>query len=394
MNFDVALGQLVAELESGARPKGGASADTGEVMSLGAEHLADDGSFSFKNPKRIPKEFYEKLPGGRVSPGDILIVKDGATTGKTSFVNDDFPFHEAAINEHVFRLSVKPHEADSKYIFRYLASPRGKHEILKDFRGATVGGIGRSFVETVFVPLPPLDEQRRIAAILDKADALRRKRKRAIELIDEALLSVFLERFGDPVVNPKSWRQAPISHVCKVVTGNTPPRENSENFGSFIEWIKSDNINPEEQYVSEAAERLSEAAKSKARIAPRGSILITCIAGSPNSIGNAALTDREVSFNQQINALISTDIDVLFLYHQIRAGKRLIQNASTGGMKGLVSKSRLEQVLVMCPPSDLQRKFSCIASKFTSQKAEQRNSLSKSEALFFSLQHRAFSGQL
>lgn len=200
------------------------------------------------------------------------------------------------------------------------------------------------------IPLPPLAEQRRIAAILDKADALRRKRKRAIELLDNLTQSIFLEMFGDPVTNPLHWPQKEIRSVCTVVTGNTPPRSDPLNFGDTIEWIKSDNIDPSLPYVTRATESLSPKGKSIARIAPPGAILVTCIAGSPNSIGNAALTDREVAFNQQINALIPKQIAPIFLRHQIAVGKRLIQEASTNGMKGLVSKSRLEAVLLIAPP--------------------------------------------
>ncbi|POC15472.1 type I restriction endonuclease subunit R, partial [Vibrio vulnificus] len=66
------------------------------------------------------------------------------------------------------------------------------------------------------IPLPPLEEQKRIAAILDKADAIRQKRKQAIALADEFLRSVFLEMFGDPVSNPKGWEEPILSDIADV----------------------------------------------------------------------------------------------------------------------------------------------------------------------------------
>jgi type I restriction enzyme S subunit len=261
-------------------------------------------------------------------------------------------------------------------------------------KSAAIPGLNREDAYRLIVQVPPLREQRRIAAILDKADALRRKRKRAIELLDSLTQSIFLEMFGDPASNPLRWPQKEICAVCSVVTGNTPPRGDSRNFGSEIEWIKSDNIDPSLPYVTRAREYLSAKGKDIARTAPAGATLVTCIAGSPNSIGNAALTDREVAFNQQINALIPKHIDPIFLRHHISTGKRLIQEASTKGMKGLVSKSRLESVLLICPPIEQQRDFATSAAHAANLSARERVHFEVAESLFSSLQHRAFSGQL
>lgn len=209
----VPLSAWVHELESGARPKGGIKDGVGEIPSLGAEHLADDGGFNFAKDKRVPYEFFRTMKKGRIQHEDILIVKDGATTGKISFVNRDFPYEEAAINEHVFRLKISRKKADPRFVFRYLQSPLGQQQIMSDFRGATVGGIGRTFLDKVFVPDVVISEQHRIAAILDKADAIRRKREGAIVLADKFLRSVFLEMFGDPTKAPSNFGTRPLGQL-------------------------------------------------------------------------------------------------------------------------------------------------------------------------------------
>jgi type I restriction enzyme S subunit len=198
----IPLSNWVDELESGARPTGGIKLGVGEVPSLGAEHLSDDGGFNFAKDKRIPLEFFNSMKKGRVRPDDILIVKDGATTGKVSFVGPDFPYSEAAINEHVFRVSVSRKKADPRFVFRYLQSPRGQQQIMRDFRGATVGGIGRTFVNNVFLPEVGLDEQRRIATILDKADAIRRKVAELKSLENDIVSSEFDARFRESGIEP------------------------------------------------------------------------------------------------------------------------------------------------------------------------------------------------
>jgi type I restriction enzyme S subunit len=296
----------------------------------------------------------------------------------------DFPFCMGADGVKVLQL-LHPSKADLKYVCHFLL-----------FADIPSAGYSRhyKFLKRLQIPLPPLYEQKRIAAILDKADQLRQQRRHAIALLDSLTQSIFLEMFGDPVSNPKGWPQSEIREICKVVTGNTPPREIAAYYdGADIEWIKSDNIVAGEIFLSRAVEFLSSRGKAIARVAPPDSTLITCIAGSPNSIGNVGLADREVAFNQQINAVIPMKLEPWFQFFHLKHAKKLVQAQSTGGMKGLVSKSRLESVLLMKPPMELQQSFARRA-RFHSSIADRLTTNKNIEALFSSLQHRAFSAQL
>ena len=164
--IDVKLSEFIT-LESGLRPRGGVRGILEGVPSLGGEHLNDFGGFHYENMKYIPDDFFQVLNYGRIFQDDILIVKDGATTGKTSFVDENFPYTHAAVNEHVFIVRVTPEIAIPNFIFYYLFSNKGQDLIRLDFRGATIGGISRNFPKKVEVPLPPLAEQRRIVAKLE-----------------------------------------------------------------------------------------------------------------------------------------------------------------------------------------------------------------------------------
>jgi type I restriction enzyme S subunit len=251
------------------------------------------------------------------------------------------------------------------------------------------------FLKRTFFPLPPLEEQRRIAAILDKADGVRRKRKEAIRLTEELLKSTFLEMFGDPVTNPKGWEIAKLGDFGKILTGNTPPRSVSENYGDEIEWIKSDNITTPEHFLTEAEEKLSAKGKKIARTVPNGSILVTCIAGSRSSIGRAALTDREVAFNQQINAVVpNSDVDPYFLYGQLFVAQHLVQAQSTDSMKGMVNKSKFSSIEFIKPPSQKQQKFGKWFLGFHRYYMNLIGGEEQSENLFNSLLQRAFRGEL
>ena len=262
--------------------------------------------------------------------------------------------------------------------------------------GSSQPQITRQGLSRVTVPIPngsgSLAEQRRIADILDKADALRRKRTAAVALTEELLRSAFLQMFGDPVTNPKGWPAQPLSEVAEITTGNTPSRAVPEYFGDAVEWIKSDNINTPSHYLTRAAEGLSEAGRAVGRLAPAGSSLVTCIAGSSNCIGNVALADREVAFNQQINALTpKVGVDHRFLYTLLLVGKPLVQAASTNSMKGMVSKGRLEQVEVPAPPASLQAEFGRVFDRIVALSRRHQGAAAESDRLFQSLLGRAFS---
>ena len=106
------------------------------------------------------------------------------------------------------------------------------------------------------------------------------------------------------------------------------------------------------------------------------------------------MTDREVAFNQQINAFVPVNGDAHFLYAQMLIGKRLIQEASTTGMKGMVSKGRFEQITLLVPPIPRQREFARRVTAVERLKTGHCASLAEMDALFASLQHRAFRGEL
>jgi len=241
------------------------------------------------------------------------------------------------------------------------------------------------------IRLPSLKDQQMIAGQLEQADRLRRTRRYALELTDAFLPAAFLELFGDPVGNPRGWERARVSELGDVETGNTPPRETADYYGSEIEWIKSDNISLAQMHPSNATEGLSEKGIEVGRIVETGSLLLTCIAGSETSIGNVVLTDRRVAFNQQINAVTPhRDVNPQFLYGLFLAAKPMIQRNTTLAMKRMITKGKLEKLLLIKPPLPLQQKFAALVHRAERLRAVQREALRQAQHLFASLLHRAF----
>jgi len=183
----IRLKDTLLALETGKRPRGGAFGVTRGVPSLSAEHMNNDGGFKFETLRYVPREFYSKMPRGHIQKNDILIVKDGATTGKVVFVDEDFPFEEAVINEHVFLCRPNPDIVEPRFLFLWLWGANGQKGIKKSYQGAAIGGINTRFVNNIFIPLPPLDTQLRISQVFKEKNAVLRQAVSATETQLEAV---------------------------------------------------------------------------------------------------------------------------------------------------------------------------------------------------------------
>ena len=386
----VALSAWLSDLESGARPKGGIKDGVGEIPSLGAEHLADDGGFNFSKDKRIPRDFFQSMTKGRIRRNDILIVKDGATTGKVSFVGDDFPYEDAAVNEHVFIVRVSNRLADPKFVFRYLQTPQGQSEIMSDFRGATVGGIGRTFVEKVTLPKVVVDEQRRIAAILDKADAIRRKREQALTLADDFLRSVFLEMFGDPT---KIGNHEPtLSEVATISRGRFSPRPRNDPryYNGDFPFIQTGEIANSISYLSEYRQTLNEAGTKVSKSFPAGTVFVAIVGAT---IGATTVSTRRFWCPDSVIGIVpkSQAVPAEFIEFLLRFWRPVFVATAPSTARANINLQTLNVVRIPKADTDAPARFAEIFKRTYAfkQKLEQMDS-----GLLPALSQRAFASDL
>lgn len=236
------------------------------------------------------------------------------------------------------------------------------------------------------IPLPPLSEQQSIVAELDKINELISLKKAQLSDLDNLAQSIFYDMFGDPIVNEKGWEVKMLKEIGRIITGNTPSKAVPEYYDdNFIEWIKTDNIEKNQLYATEAKEYLSEKGANCGRVVNKGSLLVACIAGSLDSIGKACVTDRRVAFNQQINAIVPYEImDILFLYHLITRMKGIIQERASTGMKHILTKSVMEEIVVPLPPLSIQQKFAKRIELIEQQKAQINSTIKDLETLLAS----------
>jgi len=228
------LKELLIALESGSRPKGGVQGVKEGIPSLGGEHLTFEGGFTFHSIKFVPEEFANRMSKGHIQKNDILIVKDGATTGKTAFVDDDFPYEKAVVNEHIFICRITKH-ISPKFIFRYLMSKEGRKSILVNFQGSAQGGINSSFASNTEVPLAPLSEQHRI---VDKLEKLLTRVNNCRDRLDT--IPSLLKRF----------RQSVLAAACSGrLTADW--REKNPGVESALELLKRIQVERKKKYEAE-----------------------------------------------------------------------------------------------------------------------------------------------
>lgn len=380
MSFPKMRLDKVCRITMGQAPSGDSYNFDGHGLAL----IAGAGDFGKETPE--PKK-YTTAAGKRSEEGEIILCIR-ATIGDLNWSDKKY-----CLGRGVAGLFGHKDKLDQKYLWHWL---KNIAPLLKSKgKGATFLQVTKEDICSLEIALPPLAEQHRIAAILDQADELRQKRQQAIEKLDQLLQATFIDMFGDPVSNPKGWDLYKLSDLGSISTGNTPSRDDADNFGNYLEWIKSDNLNNDEDYATTATEYLSEKGAKKGRVVPEGSILVTCIAGSFDCIGNLAMVERKVSFNQQINSITPNDTVILeFLYYLMKISKPIIQNASTNSMKGMISKSKFSEILLPIPSKEKQIQFVELFKKLYGLKVSHKLYLNNADSLFKSLQNQAFNGTL
>jgi len=379
----IVLSELIDVLESGSRPKGGVSGESGTIPSLGAEHLDGDGGISFDNPKYISSDFFCSMKRGVVKKDDVLIVKDGATTGKVSFIDERFVFKQAAINEHVFRLAVNSQKALPKYIYYYLSGDIGTAQVLSDFRGATVGGISQGFLDKVIVPLSEISDQRRTVKILDKANDIRQIRKQSLQLLDDFLRAMFFEMFVS-----KEWGVGKLGEEIDVKSGQVDPKE---SIYTGMICVGGDNIEANTGRLLGLKTAKEVGAKSGKYLFDEGDILYSKIRPYLNKV---VLTD--------FKGICSADIYPLkpkrkltreFLTFILRS-KDFLQYADKHSSRTSIPKINREALAeyeIILPPIDMQEQFSITFQQVERLKALLVKSASELDNQFNALMQKYFS---
>ncbi|MDK0932638.1 restriction endonuclease subunit S [Clostridium perfringens] len=339
----------------------------------------------------ISKEKHSTLLKGHLKKNDVLFTVRGIL-GHVGIVGEDF--ENANINAQIALLRADDKYINPKYLMYSLNTNDVKSQIERNQTGTTLKQLPISRLKELVIVMREKSKQDKIVKCLDKSYELIINRKEQIKELDLLVKSKFIEMFGDPVSNPMRWDKKRLADECNIITGNTPSRKVEEYYGNYIEWIKSDNITNSGLYLTTAREYLSEEGLKVGRSIDAGSILMTCIAGSIKCIGNVAMTNRKVAFNQQINGIEPLENNVYFMFQQFKLSQKYMQSTINMSLKGILSKGQLSELEFIFPPIEKQNEFARFFKQIDKLKFEMENSLKKLEDNFNSLMQKSFNGEL
>ena len=285
---------------------------------------------------------------------------------------------------------------DSRFLFHWVKTGVFVQRMVDVAIGANYPAVSDAKVKASKIPLPPLAEQKRIAGILDAADALRAKRREALAQLDTLLQSTFLDMFGDPVTNPMGWEKPPLEDLCEKVIDC--PHSTPRWSGSGVICLRTSNLGKGEWNWADTRFVIEEDYTERTR---RSEILPNdIILSREGTVGVLALVDEgmRLCMGQRLVQLRVNDsqLDPRFLLNLLLhdlAPERLSRLIAGSTSKHLNVKE-LRKLPVLLPPLDLQRRFAVIVASVEQQKAGQRAHLDELDTLFASLQSRAFRGEL
>jgi restriction endonuclease S subunit len=292
-------------------------------------------------------------------PGDVLFSKDG-TVGKVHVVTESRSF---AVLSSIAILRPEASLLDSRFLGWVMQSPRTLAEAGQRKTGSALRRIVLSDLASLKVPLPPLPEQRRIAALLDKADAIRRKRQQAIRLADDLLRSAFLDMFGDPVANRRAWPVVALGSIASVQGGlqvtaarRTLPLE--------VPYLRVANVY-RDRFVLDEIKILRVTGRELARaVLHTGDILVVEGHGNPQEIGRCAVWDGSIApcvhQNHLIRVRARADAEPVYVsaFLNSSGGRQQLAGVSrtTSGLN-TISTANVAAVRLPLPPIEFQRRY-------------------------------------
>ena len=379
--FPAKMLSAVCDISMGQAPKG----DSYNAMRSGYPLIAGAGDFGELTP--APKK-YTDAPTKLSRPGDLILCIR-ATIGDRNWSDKEY-----CLGRGVAGLRAKDADLSQAYLWHWLdhVAP----VLRTQGRGATFLQVSKGDIAALQIPLPPLDEQKRIAGILDAADALRAKRREALAQLDTLLQSTFLDMFGDPVTNPMGWEKPPLEDLCDKVIDC--PHSTPRWSGSGVICLRTSNLGKGEWNWADTRFVIEEDYTERTR---RSEILPNdIILSREGTVGVLALVDEgmRLCMGQRLVQLRVNDsqLDPRFLLNLLLhdlAPERFSRLIAGSTSKHLNVKE-LRKLPVLLPPLDLQHRFAAIVQSVEHQKPSQRAHQAELDTLFASLQSRAFRGDL
>jgi type I restriction enzyme S subunit len=373
------------------------------IFQFRMNNVTIEGRFDFSRKRRVPRET-GNLDTYLVQPGDVLFnaTNSPELVGKSAFFSG---YEEPAVfSNHFLRLRPRPDRLDGRFLARWLTLQFQR----RVFQGmcrqwVNQATVGRDSLLELRIPIPPLAEQRRIADVLDQEETLRVRRRGALAQLDTLTQSIFLDFFGAPANH--GWPMATISEIADPSDGSirTGPFGSQLLHSEFVDEgvavLGIDNAVANEfrwdelRFISHAKYR-----ELKRYTVKPGDVLITIMgtcgrcAVVPDNVPLAINTKHLCCITLDQAKCLPVFVHAYFLRHPL--ARRYLDQTAKGAIMSGLNMGIIKAMLIPLPPIELQREFAACVAGSEKLTIAYRASLAELDALFATLQHRAFRGEL
>ncbi len=354
---------------------------------------------------KTTKVDYESKPSRanmQVQKGDVIFAKM-KDTEKIYVIREEDSDHLYSTGFAILRVNDKS-KLHPKYVYFWLRTQEFQRKKNKECTGATQKAINETKLRDFTIPVPPLDVQEKIIAVLEKAEQIKDWRKEADQLSKDYLKSVFVDMFGDPVINPRGWQ---LKKLPNFISNNKYSLKRGPFGGSLTKsmFVKEGYLVYEQNHAIYGdftygryfitADKYKEMEMFK--VEP-GDLIVSC-SGTMGKISEIPLNSKKGIINQallkiQLDQNIMNNEFFKFVFRNDNFQKRLFGISHGSGISNFPSMSNIKDIDFICPPISLQRKFSAIVKKIKELNSFQLENLKNSQDLFNSLMQKAFKGEL
>jgi type I restriction enzyme S subunit len=292
-------------------------------------------------------------------------------------------------------LRSNPTSLDSSYLFHWVKTPEFVSQMVRRATGASYPAVSDRIVLSSEIPLPPLSEQRRIAGILDQADALQTKRRAALDEVDALTGSAFIEMFGNPASDPMGFPVGALGDVATFVGGGTPSRAIPEYFAGTICWATSKDMKA--RFLDDTQEHVTPAAvqASATKVVPAGTILVVVKSKVLMHRLPVAISRVDTCFGQDLKGIVVDETcHPSYVATALRMNASWLLRRARGINTEGLTLDHLRRFPLLLPSKSKQQGFAHFADEQELLHQRMSASIDELDDLLASLQHRAFRGEL
>lgn len=384
----VRLGDI-CEIQSGGTPAR-SKRDYWENGTIPWVKISDIKGKHLENTEEFITDEGLKNSSAKVFPKGTILYTIFATLGETCILNID-----AATNQAIAGITIKSDGVHREYLYYYLSSL--KSEVNQMGRGVAQNNINMSILRNLPIQLPPLDEQRRIAATLDKVTDLIAKRHQQLDKLDELVKARFVEMFGDTIINPHELPSVSLSNLANIVSGITKGRKTKGEELFEVPYMAVSNV--KSGYIDWTTVKTIEATKSEIEqyhLQPFDVLMTE--GGDPDKLGRGAIIQNPPKDCIHQNHIFRVRVDSSCLLPQYleeylqhpKAKKYFLDCAKQTTGIASINMTQLRNLPVLLPSLEQQKKFSDFTEQISHHKLTIQRSLDKMETLKKALMQEYF----